>query len=159
MNDTKGMANTYTKVTLQYVIGVKRREALLHKEWREELFRYMGGVINQKGHKTFLVNGVEDHVHLLLGVNKAMCFDDLIRDVKLAANKYINERGLTSKKFYWQEGYGLFSYHKSLVPTLFNYIKNQEEHHKKVTFKEEYIGLLDEFEVDWDERYLFKDLE
>lgn len=153
------MANTFSQIYIQYVFAVKYRQNLLQKAWRDEVFKYMCGIIKEKGQKPIIVNGVEDHVHVFVGLKPTMCIADLIRDVKNNSSKFINEQGFVKDKFYWQEGYGAFSYSHSAIENVYNYILNQEEHHRKQTFRKEYLDLLNKFEIDYDERYLFDWLE
>ncbi len=153
------MAGTFSQIYIQVVFAVKGRDNLLQKPWREEAFRYMAGIIKQKGQKPIIVNGVTDHVHLFIGLRPAMSLSDLIRDVKNNATNFINEKKFLRDKFSWQEGYGAFSYAHSQLDAVYQYILNQEEHHKKKTFKSEYLDLLQKFEIDYDEKYLFEWLE
>lgn len=150
------MANTFSQIYIQYVFAVKGRENLLHKSWRDELFKYMSGIIQEKGHKAIIVNGVADHVHIFVGLKPCMSISDLIRDIKNSSSKFINEKRLVRGKFEWQTGYGAFSYSQSHVEPVYNYILNQEEHHKKRTFREEYMSILKKFQIDYNEDYLFK---
>jgi REP element-mobilizing transposase RayT len=122
------------------------------------LFAVLGSLINETNCKTLIVNGVEDHVHCFLGLKPVVSVSELMKTVKAKSSKFINDHNLTSDRFEWQEGYGAFSYSQSHVDTVFKYIKNQEEHHQKQTFKNEYLGLLQKFQVDYDEQYLFHDL-
>ena len=149
------MASTFSQLYIQVVFAVKGRENLLQKPWREEVFKYMSGIIKGKNQKPIIVNGVTDHVHLFIGLKPSMPLSDLIRDVKNNATNFINENKFLKGKFSWQEGYGAFSYSHSQLDTVYQYILNQEEHHKKKTFKEEYLDFLQKFEIEYDERYLF----
>jgi len=149
------MANTYSQILIHVVFTVKGRANLIDKRWRSELHKYISGIINSKGQKSIIVNGVEDHIHCFIGLKPSMCLSDLIRDVKNNSSKFINENYLADRKFQWQEGFGAFSYATSEVKNVYNYILNQEEHHKKSNFKKEYLDLLDKSEVDYDEKYLF----
>lgn len=149
------MASTFTQIYIQVVIVVKRRENLLLKPWREEVFKYMAGIIRNKNQKPIIINGVSDHVHLLIGLRPSMALSDLIRDVKNNTTNFINESRFISQKFSWQEGFGAFSYSQNAIPNVYNYILNQEAHHRKQALKEEYLELLQSFEVEYDERYLF----
>ena len=149
------MAGTFSQLYIQVVFAVKGRENLLQKPWREEVFKYMSGIIKGKNQKPIIVNGVTDHVHLFIGLKPSMPLSDLIRDVKNNATNFINENKFLKGKFSWQEGYGAFSYSHSQLDTVYQYILNQEEHHKKKTFKEEYLDFLQKFEIEYDERYLF----
>ncbi len=152
------MANTYHQIYLQIVFAVKYRAAVLDKAWRSRVFGVMGNLINETKCKTIIVNGVEDHVHCFVGLRPAVSVSELMKTVKAKSSKYINDYALTTERFEWQEGYGVFSYHQSLVGTVFRYIQNQEQHHSVQTFGEEYLDLLKEFEVEYDEQYIFKEL-
>jgi len=152
------MANTYHQVYIQVVFAVKYREAVIDKEWKSTLLGVIGNLINETGCKTIIVNGVEDHVHCFLGLKPIVSISDLMKVVKAKSSKYINDRHLTNSRFEWQEDYGVFSYSHSQVDSVYKYIANQEEHHKKQTFKEEHLDFLDKFEVPFDERYVFEDL-
>ena len=116
----------------------------------------MSGIIKEKGQKPIIVNGVEDHVHLFIGLKPSMCLSDLVRDVKNNTTNFINDKKLTKKKFFWQEGFGAFSYSHSHIDNVYKYILNQEEHHRKQTFKAEYLEYLEKFEIEHDEKYLFE---
>jgi putative transposase len=152
------MANTYSQVYIQCVFAVKYRDAIISKEWRSKLLGVIGNLINETGCKTILVNGVEDHVHCFLGLKPVLSISDLMKEVKAKSSKYINDHQLTKSRFEWQEGYGVFSYGHSQIDDVFKYIENQEVHHKKQTFREEYLYFLEKFEVPYDERYIFADL-
>jgi REP element-mobilizing transposase RayT len=150
------MAGTFSQIYIQVVFAVKGRENLLQKPWRDEVFKYMAGIIKAKNQKPIIVNGVGDHVHLFIGLKPSMCLSDLIRDVKNNTTNFINDKKLIKSKFAWQEGYGAFSYSHSHMDNVYQYILNQEEHHSKRTFKEEYIGFLEKFEIEYDAKYLFE---
>ena len=152
------MSNTFSQVYVQCVFAVKYRDAIINKEWRSDLLGVIGNLINETGCKTIIVNGVEDHVHCFLGLKPVLSISDLMKEVKAKSSKYINDHRLTKSRFEWQEGYGVFSYGHSQIDAVFQYISNQEVHHKKQTFKEEYIAFLEKFEVPCDERYVFVDL-
>jgi putative transposase len=149
------MASTYSQLYIHTVFAVKGREYLLQKPWRDELFKYMAGIIIDKNQKPIIVNGVADHVHLFIGLKPVMSISDLVRDIKCSTSNFINEKRFIKGRFSWQEGYGVFSYSRFQLDTVYQYILNQEEHHRKSTFKEEYMGLLRKFDVEYDERYLF----
>ena len=149
------MAGTYTQIYIQVVFSVKGRQNLLQKSWRDEVFKYVSGIIKGKNQKPIIVNGVSDHVHFFIGLRPPMSISDLVRDVKNNSSKFINENNFTKGKFYWQEGYGAFSYSHSQINQVYQYVLNQEEHHKQRTFREEYIEFLKEFEIEFDEKYLF----
>ncbi|MFC5625609.1 IS200/IS605 family transposase [Algoriphagus winogradskyi] len=152
------MANTYHQIYLQAVFAVKYRNAVLDKLWRPKIQGVIGNLINETGCKTIIVNGVEDHVHCFLGLKPVVSVSDLVQKVKAKSSKYINDHHLTKDHFEWQEGYGVFSYSQSQIDQVFKYIENQEQHHKKQTFREEYLELLIKFKIDYDEKYLFQDL-
>ena len=152
------MANTYHQIYLQIVFAVKYRRAVLDKAWRSKVFGVIGNLINETNCKTIIVNGVEDHVHCFVGLRPVVSVSELMKTVKAKSSKYINDHKLTNERFEWQEGYGVFSYRQSLVDTVFKYIQNQEEHHKVQTFSEEYLDLLKEFKVEYDEQYVFQEL-
>lgn len=149
------MAGTFSQIYIQYVFAVKGRTNLLQKPWRDEVFKYMAGTIKAKNQKSIIVNGVSDHVHVFVGLRPSMKISDLVRDIKNNSSKFINEQKFIKNRFSWQEGYGAFSYAHSQISNVYNYIANQEQHHKKKTFKEEYIDFLEKFEVEYDEKYVF----
>jgi REP element-mobilizing transposase RayT len=153
------MAGTYTQIYIQYVFAVKGRENLLQKPWRDDVFKYMAGIIKGKGQKPIIVNGVENHVHVFVGLKPSMSISDLVRDIKNNSTNFINEQKYVDKRFQWQEGYGAFSYAHSQINDVYQYILNQEAHHAKKTFHEEYLDFLQKFEIEYDERYLFDWLE
>lgn len=150
------MAGTVTQIYVQAVFAVKGRYNLLQKPWRDDVFKYMAGIIKNKGQKPIIVNGVADHAHLFVGLKPSMAVSDLIRDVKNSTSNFINEQKWISGRFAWQEGYGAFSYAHSQVETVYNYILNQEEHHRKRTFREEYLEFLEKFQVPYEDRFLFE---
>ncbi|WP_353484110.1 IS200/IS605 family transposase [Haliscomenobacter sp.] len=153
------MAGTYTQIYIQYVFAVKGRQNLLQKPWREEVFKYMVGIINGKNQKSIIVNGVADHVHVFVGLRPSMSVSNLIRDVKNNSSDFINDRQFLPYDFSWQDGYGAFSYAHSQMDAVYKYILKQEKHHRKKTFKEEYLEFLQKFEVEYNEKYLFDWLE
>jgi len=128
---------------------------LLEKKWRTELFKYISGTITNKGQKSIIVNGVSDHVHILVGLRPTMRISDLARDIKNNSSRFINDNEWVWGKFSWQKGYGAFTYSHSQLNTIYQYIEGQEEHHKRVTFREEYEKLLRQFEIEYDEKFLF----
>ena len=152
------MANTYHQIYLQFVFAVKYRAAVLDKAWRSQVKGVIGNLVNETGCKTIIVNGVEDHMHCFIGLRPAVSVSDLMKTVKAKSSKYINDHSLTPARFEWQEGYGVFSYHQSMVDTIYKYIQNQEEHHKVQTFSEEYLALLKVFKVEYDAQYIFQEL-
>jgi len=152
------MANTYHQVYIQTVFAVKYRRAMLDQEWRSDIFAVIGNLINETGCKTIIVNGVDDHLHCFIGLRPVVSVSELMKTVKAKSSKYINDHNLTTERFEWQEGYGVFSYSQSHISQVYNYIKNQEDHHKIQTFRDEYLDLLKEFRIEYDEQYLFQDL-
>ncbi|XOV95351.1 MAG: IS200/IS605 family transposase [Bacteroidota bacterium] len=149
------MAGSFSQIYIQAVFAVKGRENLLNKAWRHEVFRYISGIIENKNQKSIIVNGVADHVHIFVGLRPSMALSDLMRDVKNNASNFINEKRWVPGKFSWQEGYGAFSYSHSQLNNVYQYILNQEEHHKRQTFKEEYLAFLNKYEIPYEERFLF----
>jgi len=131
---------------------------MIQKSWKEKLFAVIGNLINETGCKTIIVNGVEDHVHCFLGLKPVISISELMKTVKAKSSKYINDHSLTPSRFEWQEGYGVFSYGQSQVDRVYKYILNQEAHHKKLTFREEYVEFLRSFKVEYDERYIFQNM-
>jgi REP element-mobilizing transposase RayT len=150
------MANTYTQIHIQAVFAVQNRKSLISKSWDEDLYRYITGIIQNYDHKVLQINGIPDHIHILFGMRPTQSLSDLMKNIKQDSSKWINEKGLTRDRFSWQAGYGAFSYSKSELPRVINYIKNQEAHHKAETFIEEYTKLLELYEVEYDQRYTFK---
>ena len=150
------MAGTFTQIYIQVVFAVKGRANLLQKPWRDEVFKYMAGIIKNKDQKPIIVNGVSDHVHLFIGLKPSMALSDLIRDVKNNTSNFINEKKWVMGKFSWQAGYGAFSYAHSQIEAVYNYILNQEKHHQKRTFREEYIEFLKKFNISYQDRFLFE---
>jgi len=152
------MANTYHQIYLQFVFAVKYRNAVISKKWNKQLFSVIGNLINESNCKTIIVNGVEDHVHCFLGLKPVVAVSELMKTVKAKSSKYINDNQLTADRFEWQEGYGVFSYSQSQIDKVFHYIQNQEAHHKKQTFREEYIEFLKNFKIEYNEQYIFQEL-
>lgn len=153
------MGNTYTQIHLQLIFAVKYRAAMIHNDWKDELFKYITGIVHTQNHKLLIINGVPDHVHMLIGYRPHQSLSDLLQDIKGGSSKWINSKKFTKSKFVWQEGYGAFSYSHSHLSNVINYIKTQEEHHRKTTFMEEHTSFLKEYEVEYDERYILKDPE
>ena len=149
------MANTYHQVYIMFVFAVKYRQALLDKKWRQEVFGVMGQLFDECGSKTLIVNGVEDHVHCLVGFGKLMSQSDLLKVVKARSSKYINDNKLTEYKFEWQSGYASFSYSHSALNKIYKYIQNQEEHHRNQKFRDEYMALLKAYDLEYDEKFIF----
>jgi putative transposase len=150
------MANTYTQIHLHFVFAVKYRDGMIQAIWKDELYKYITGIVQNNNHKLVAINGMPDHIHILIGMRPTQSVSDLLQDIKGSSSKWINEKKFLKNKFEWQEGFGAFSYGKSQIKDVITYIENQEEHHKKRTFREEYLAFLEKFEVEYDERYIFK---
>lgn len=150
------MANTFSQIYIQIVFAVKYRQSLIDYAWEEHLYKYITGVVQNKGQKMLAINGMPDHIHIFIGMKPTCCLSDLVREIKKASNAYINEQGFTTAKFQWQEGFGAFSYSHSSIDNVVKYILNQKEHHKGKTFKEEYLKLLELFEIEYQEEYTFE---
>lgn len=149
------MAGTFSQVYIQYVFAVKGRGNLIKTAFQEELYKYIAGIVTKKGQKTLAVNGMPDHLHVLVGLKPAMRISDLIRDIKNNSSNFINDKGWLKQKFSWQEGYGVFSYSESNYGDVIDYIKDQKKHHEKRTFRQEYLLLLKKFNIPFEEKYLF----
>lgn len=149
------MPGTFSQTYIQIVFAVKGRESLIQTEWEERLFQYITGIVRGKEQKMIAINGVADHIHFFIGMKPNCCLSDLVREVKKASNEFIRGNKLSKFKFSWQEGYGAFSYNHTQVDDVVKYIMNQKEHHRKVTFKDEYTGFLKKFNIEHDEKYLF----
>lgn len=153
------MSNTYTQIHIQAVFTVQNRECVIAKEWKDELYKYISGIIQKQNHKLLCINGMPDHIHVLFGMRPSQSLSDLLQDIKGDSSKWINKKNFVNGKFSWQEGYGAFSYGKSQLPQVCRYIERQVEHHKKKTFLDEYKEFLDAFGIEYDERFLFKPVE
>ncbi len=150
------MPGTFSQIYIQIVFTVQGRQNFIHKEWKDDLHKYISGIITGKNQKAIIVNGMPDHIHAFVGLKPAMRISDLVRDIKNNSSNFINDNKFLKGKFSWQDGYGAFSYSQSHIKTVYDYILNQELHHKKRTFKEEYLGLLRKFEIEFSEQYLFE---
>lgn len=152
------MANTYTQIHIHFVFAVKFRYGIIQDHWKDNLYKYITGIVQNNNHKLLAINGMPDHIHILIGIRPSQSISDLMKDVKQGSSLWINENKFTNGRFEWQEGYGAFSYSKSQINTVIEYIQNQEIHHKKRTFREEYLEFLEKFEIEYDEKFIFKDL-
>jgi putative transposase len=152
------MANTYTQIHVQFIFAVKYRIGVVQSSWKNELYKYITGITQKNKHRLLVINGMPDHIHILIGMRPTQSISDLMQDIKGGSSKWINEKKLVKGHFEWQEGYGAFSYGKSQIKDVISYIENQEQHHSKKTFKEEYIEFLEKFEVEYDEQFIFKEL-
>ena len=146
----------YSQIYLHFVIVVSHREYLLHDKQQKEVFPFMCGLINSMGHKSLAVNGAPNHVHILIGFKPDKAPSETIKEIKRATTNFINSKGWYLGRFQWQPGYGVFSYSRSSIDNVINYIKNQKEHHKVKTFRDEYLELLRKFDLEYNERYLFE---
>jgi len=150
------MANTYTQIHIQIVFTVQNRDSIILNTCRDELYKYITGIIQNNKHKLLAINGMPDHVHLLIGYRPVQSLSDLVQDIKGSSSKWINEKRFVNGRFSRQEGYGAFSYAKNDLPKIIGYIQHQYEHHTKKTFLEEYLELLKEFDIEYDDRFVFK---
>jgi REP element-mobilizing transposase RayT len=146
----------YSQVYVHLVFSPRGRDACIPEEIQKEVYSYISKIITNKNHKSLNINGMSDHIHILAGLNPSVSISDLVRDIKRSSSLYINVRKLVPKKFQWQEGYGVFSYSRSHLPIISNYIENQKTHHQKRTFKEEYLEFLEKYEVPYEEQFLFQ---
>jgi REP element-mobilizing transposase RayT len=153
------MANTYTQIHLQFIFAPKYRAALIRLDWENSLYKYITGIVQANKHKMITINGMPDHLHLLIGFRTTQSIADLMQDVKTGSSKWINDNKYCKSRFEWQSGYGAFSYSKSQLPDVIRYIENQKEHHSKRTFLEEYKMFLEKFEVEYEEKYIFHEPE
>lgn len=151
------MPNTYTQLHIQFVFAVKFRAALIKVDWKERLLKYITGIFQANNHKMIQINCMPDHIHIFIGMSPHQSISGLIQNVKTESSKWINDQGFCSGKFAWQEGYGAFSYSKSHVQQVIQNIQNQEQHHRKKTFIEEYKNFLKMFEIKYEEKYIFKE--
>jgi len=147
---------TFSQIYIQLVLAVDGRRSLISEKWEESLYKYITGIITVKNQKVLAINGAYDHLHILVGMKLSCCPSDLLREIKKSSNSWINGNNLTPSKFNWQTGGAGFSYSKEHIHRVVNYILNQKEHHKKMSFKDEYMGMLREHEIEFKEEYLFK---
>ncbi|WP_297868098.1 IS200/IS605 family transposase [uncultured Flavobacterium sp.] len=153
------MSITYSQIYIHIVFAVKGRKSFIQQSWEEELYKYITGIVQNKGQKMLAINGMSDHIHILIGMKPSCNLSDLVREIKKSSNGFINEKKFCQFKFEWQEGYGAFSYSHSALDNVISYIANQKEHHRKKSFQEEYIDFLKKFEVEYKEEYLFEWIE
>jgi REP element-mobilizing transposase RayT len=151
------MANTYTQLHIHFVFAVKYRAAVILPVWEERIHKYITGIVQNNGHKMLAINSVSDHLHLFTGLNPKQSISDMMRLVKGDSSEFINLHKLTQRKFQWQEGYGAFSNSHSQIDGVVKYILNQKEHHKKKTFRDEYLGMLRDYGIEYDNKYIFHD--
>lgn len=153
------MANTYTQLYIQIVIVVKGRHCLIPNDKKENLYKYITGIIWNKKHKLISINGISNHIHFLIGLNPSEALSEFVKEVKRCSTNFINEQKWLRSKFSWQKGFGGFSYSRSQLDKVVKYIENQEKHRKKRTFREEYIEMLKKFKVKFDDKYIFEEVE
>lgn len=149
---------TYSQIHIQLIFAVKFRDALIQKEWQEELYKYITGIVQNNNHKLLSINGMPDHVHILIGLRPNQALSELVNQIKSNSSKFINDKRFLPARFEWQKGYGAFSYGKSQISDVINYINNQEIHHQKKSFKDEYLDFLNKFGVEYNEEYIFNEL-
>lgn len=149
---------TYTQIHIQLIFAVKFRDALIQNYWEDELYKYITGIIQHHNHKLLSIKGMSDHLHILIGLRPNQALSELVNQIKSNSSKWINEKRFCNVRFEWQKGYGAFSYGKSQVTDVINYINNQEVHHQKKSFKQEYLDFLNKFEIEYNQEYVFNDL-
>lgn len=152
------MANTYTQIYLQFVFAVQDRFSLIQNEWKNELYKYITGIVQNNKHKLIAINGIPNHIHVFIGYKPHQLVPDLLQDIKGSSSGWINNKGFVKGKFQWQEGYGAFSYSHSQIDIVAKYIHNQEKHHRRKSFREEYLEFLEQFNISFDDRYILKDI-
>lgn len=153
------MSGTFSQIYIQVVFAVQNRESMIQPSWEEELYKYISGIVRNKEQKMLAINGMPDHIHFFIGMKPSCCLSDLVREIKKSSNDFIKEKKLSKSKFNWQEGYGAFSYSHSQIDSVIKYIMKQKEHHKKQTFRDEYLDFLKKFAIEFKEEYLFKWIE
>ena len=153
------MANTFSQIYLQFVFAVKHRQSLIPQQHKEELHKYITGLVQNRKAKILAVHCMPDHIHLFVGFKPVMSIADFVKEIKVESNEFINSKKWTKEKFSWQEGYGVFSYSQSHIDAVVKYVLHQEEHHRKQTFKDEYKDFLEKFKIEYDEKYLFDFIE
>ena len=149
------MADTFDQIYIQVVFAVKNRQALISNTWENDLYKFITGIVQNRGNKLLAIGGMADHVHIFLGMKPAECLSDLIREIKKSSNTYINDNNFSKFDFDWQSGYGAFSYSRSHRDAVCKYILNQKEHHKQRTFEEEFRKILSDFEIEIGKKKMF----
>lgn len=152
------MADTYSQIFIHVIFAVKGRKNLISNNWKNELYKYISGIVKNEDQKIIAINGMPDHLHILVGIKPAKTLSDLVRDIKSNSSRFINEKGWINSKFEWQQGFGAFSLSHSQLPTIIRYIEDQEVHHQKKSFREEYEEFLKAFQIEYKTQYLFEDL-
>jgi putative transposase len=153
------MANTFSQIYIQTVFAVSSRMSLIKPAFKEAVYKYITGIVKNQGQKLIAINGMPDHIHILIGLRPAMALADLVQDIKVDSTNFVNKNRWVHGKFSWQEGYGAFSYGHSQLNTIVRYIQNQEQHHSRRSFENEYLSLLRKFDIAFDEKYVFQFLE
>jgi len=153
------MANTFTQIYLHIVFAVQNRISLICPEWKDELYKYITGIVKNNGHKLIAINGVSNHLHIAIGYKPHQLIPDLLQDIKGDSSKWINNKKFVNGHFSWQAGYGAFSFSHSQIDAVVKYITNQEQHHRTKSFREEYLELLKKYEILFDEKYILEDVE
>lgn len=153
------MADCFSQMYVQIVFAVKNRQALIMPEWEDEVYKYITGIVKNKGQKLLAINGTHNHIHIFINMKPSCCLSDLVREIKKSSNAYINEKKLSHFKFEWQNGYGAFTYSISDISNVIKYINNQKEHHQKQTFREEFHNFMNEFQIEYNETYSFEWIE
>jgi REP element-mobilizing transposase RayT len=149
------MANTFSQIYIHLVFAVKGRENVINTKWKDELYKYICGIVNNNQQKVYAINGMPDHIHILVSIKPSCLLSDLMRDIKASSSKWINTKSFVMGKFQWQEGFGSFSVSQSQLDKVIAYIDNQETHHKKQSFKQEYFDFLKSYKIEYDEKYVF----
>lgn len=152
------MANTYSQIYIHIVFAVKGRQNLISVKWKDELNKYITGIVTNEGQKLIAINGMPDHMHILIGMKPTATLSNIVRDIKANSSKFINQKQWVAGKFEWQQGFGAFSYSHSQLNTVINYIQKQEKHHKVKTFKEEYLEFLQLYEINYKQEFIFDDV-
>lgn len=152
------MANTYTQIYLHVVFAVEGRQSLIQPKHNDELQKYITGIVTAQKQKLIAINNMPDHLHLLVGLRPDASLSQLVRDIKANSSHFINEKRWVMGRFSWQEGFGAFSYSRSQLGDVIRYIENQQKHHARKSFREEYTALLKKFDIEYDPRYIFTDV-
>ena len=153
------MADCFSQIYVQLVFAVKNRDALIMPEWEDELYKYISGIITNKGQKALAINGTRNHIHIFVNLKPNCCISDLVREIKKASNTFVKDKKMSKFRFEWQSGYGAFSYSISQIDNVIKYINNQKEHHRKHTFKEEFHNFIEKFKIEYKEEYSFEWIE
>ena len=149
------MSQTFSQIYIHVIFAVKYRNSLILHDWEDELYKYITGIVTNKNQKMISINGMPDHIHLFLGLKPSCCLSNLVREIKKSSTKFIKRRKFCKCKFQWQEGFGSFSHSHSNISSVANYIKNQKAHHKKKTFRDEYLDCLIKNSIEYKKEYLF----